>query len=290
MKNFKKYLPYILVGIIFVATFIIFYFVLNENKNGKYLKVAYLDVGQGDAIYIKAPNGKQVLIDAGPDAKILSSLSSVMPFADRSIDIVVETHPDLDHIGGMPILFDRYKINTFVNNGMNSNSEVYKILEKKIEKEKSKEIIIKNKKRIILDSDKNIYLDIISPIEDVSDWENTNDGSIVSRLVYGESSFLLMGDATKYTENLISWNESDGELQADILKLGHHGSKGSTSELWLEKVKPSVAIISAGKGNRYDHPDEEVIGLLNKLGIKYLETSKEGNIVFKTDGKNIFQK
>jgi len=290
MKNFKKYLPYILIGSILFITFIVWYFVFINNHNGKYLEVAFLDVGQGDSIYIEAPNGRQVLIDAGPDGKVLSSLSPLMPFADRSIDIVITTHPDLDHIGGMAYVFDRYKVGIFIDNGVDSTSEAYKILENKIKKEKSKEVIIKNKKRIILDPDKNIYLDILFPSEDVVGWKETNDGSIVARLVYGDESFLLMGDATKYTENIISWSENNEDLKSDVLKLGHHGSKTSTNEFWLEKVKPNIAIISAGKGNRYGHPDSEVTDLLNKLKIKYFETSKEGNIIFKTDGVNLIQK
>ena len=130
MKNFKKYLPYILIISIFIIGFVIFYF--NNNSSGKYLKVVFLDVGQGDAIYIEAPNGKQILIDAGPDAKVLSSLSQVMPFADRSIDMIIATHPDSDHIGGFPLILDNYKVATIMENGATSTSKVYASLEEKI--------------------------------------------------------------------------------------------------------------------------------------------------------------
>lgn len=290
MKNFKKYLSYILLATIFILAFIFWFSILNQNRSSQYLKVSFLDVGQGDSIYIEAPNGKQILIDGGADAKVLSSLSSVMPFADRSIDIVIATHPDLDHIGGLSYVLDRYKVDLFIDNGQSSDSEVYENIKNKISKDNIKEISISNKKRIIIDPVKNIYLDIIFPINDIINKEETNEFSIVSRLIYGESSFLFMGDATKYTENLISWNEEDGYLKSDVLKLGHHGSKGSTSEFWLEKVEPEFAIISAGKGNRYGHPNQEVLDLLNKFEIEYLETSKEGNVIFETDGDNLMVK
>jgi len=289
MNNNKKYLTYIIIVILSAVLFTVWFNIFYKGNN-EYLEIVFLDVGQGDSIYIEAPNGKQVLIDSGPNGKILSSISSVIPFADRSIDLVISTHPDSDHIGGMSYIFDRYKIKTFIDNGVTSTSEIYKILENKINKEKSQRIIIKNKKRIILDKNKNIYLDIIFPNKDMSNLEETNDGSIVIRLIYGDVSFLLMGDATKYTENLISWSENDENLKSDVLKLGHHGSKTSTNEFWLEKVEPYIAIISAGKNNRYGHPDQEVIDLLDKLGIKYFETYKEGNIIFRTDGYVLIQK
>src|SRR5574344_1770738 len=109
MKNLKKYLPYILILII-LAIAIYIWLVVLSNKDSKMLKVAFLDVGQGDAIYIETPNKKQVLIDGGKDSKLIYSLSKVMPFADRSLDLVIITHRDMDHIGGLPILFESYRV------------------------------------------------------------------------------------------------------------------------------------------------------------------------------------
>ena len=142
---------------------------------------------------------------------------------------------------------------------------------------------------IVLDEEKNIYFDILFPDRDVSTWER-NDGSIVGRLVYKDKSFMLMGDATLYTENLIEWNESLKNLKSNVLKLGHHGSRTSTGLLWLEKVDPDIAIISAGKNNIYGHPHKEIIDKLKSLDIKFLETYKEGNLIFKTDGEVLIQK
>jgi competence protein ComEC len=282
MKHFKKYLPYILIFSIFAIGFFVLYLVYKPH-GGNLLKVVFLDVGQGDAIYVEAPNGKQVLIDGGPDAKLLSSLAEVMPFADRSIDMLIATHPDMDHIGGFPLILDNYKVKMIIDNGTTSTSDVSESLGKKIEKKKINKIIAHRGMHIILDDKKNIYLDILFPDRDVSDFES-NEASIVAKLVYGENSFLFTGDANLYTENLIEWNEKESTLDSDVLKLGHHGSKTSSSILWLEKVSPKVAIISVDKNNKYGHPHPETLDRLEKLRIPFLSTADKGNIIFKSDG------
>jgi competence protein ComEC len=282
MKYFKKYLPYILIFSLFLVGLVTI-FLLYTHKDKYIMKVVFLDVGQGDAIYIEAPNGRQVLIDGGPDAKLLSSLAQVMPFADRSLDMIIATHPDSDHIGGFPLLLDNYKVTSILENGATSTSAIYASLEDKISKDKVNKIIARSGMRIILDDKKNIYLDIIFPDRDVSNMES-NDGSIVSRLVYGNDSFMFTGDASAYTENLIEWNEQNSTLHSEVLKLAHHGARTSSSLLWLEKVSPSVAIISAGKNNKYGHPHQETLDKLFSLHIPFLSTIDKGNIIFKSDG------
>lgn len=286
MKYFKKYLPYILIIVLFLSAFFIWYKIYTESNQTNYLTVAFLDVGQGDAIYIEAPNGKQMLVDGGPDGKILQKLAEVMPFGDRSIDVVLATHADMDHIGGLSFVLDNYHISNIIENGATSQTKIYEDLEQEVSKNKIKKIIAQRGMRIILDKEKNIYFDILFPDRSISEMES-NDGSIVGKLVYGEESFMLTGDATIYTENLIGWNENSEKLHSKILKLGHHGSKTSSSILWLEDVDPDFAIISAGKNNRYGHPSQEVLDRLDNLNIPYLETSKEGNIIFKTDGVSL---
>jgi competence protein ComEC len=283
MERLRKHEQYIPLISLLIFTIIIWFFAFKYNNHHDYLEVVFLDVGQGDAIYIEAPNGKQMLIDGGPDAKLLSSLAEVMPFADRSIDMVVATHPDTDHIGGLPQLLDNYKVTSILENGATSNSETFSVLEEKISEDKINKIIARRGMRIILDVEKNIYFDILFPDRDVSNLDS-NDGSIVGKLVYENNSFMLTGDATLYTENQIEWNENENTLHSNVLKLGHHGSRTSSSILWLEKVDPEVAIVSAGENNKYGHPHQETLDRLSALHIPYLSTAEIGNIIFKSDG------
>lgn len=285
MKYFKRYLPYVLIAFLLLIGFIII-FLLYKNKSDNLMKVAFLDVGQGDSIYIEAPNGKQMLIDGGPDISVLPELIKVMPVFDKSIDIVVVTNPDLDHIGGLVEVLKNYKVGMILESGIKPKTLIYENLEKEIIKNKINKKIARRGMHILLEDKKNIYFDVLFPDRNVSNWES-NDGSIVGKLVYGNKSFMLMGDATRYTENLIKWNESSQYLKSDVLKLGHHGSDTSSSLLWLEDVNPSIAIVSAGENNKYGHPSKETIFNLDKLKIPYLITYLKGNIIFKTDGGSL---
>ena len=193
MERLRKYERYIPLIFLLIFAIIMWFFVFIYYHHNGYLKVVFLDVGQGDAIYIEAPNGKQMLIDGGPDAKLLSSLSKVMPFADRSLDMVVATHPDSDHIGGLPLLLENYRVGSILENGATASTEVYASLEEKITKNKINKIIARRGMHIILDDKKNIYFDILFPDRDVSNFES-NDGSIVGKLVYGKNSAVNLID------------------------------------------------------------------------------------------------
>ncbi len=290
MKYSKRYLLFVPLFILFLVTLGIYSTVSSKREETKYLTVAFLNIGQGDAIYIEASNGKQMLIDGGPDAKVIQKLAEVMPFGDRSIDVLVETHADSDHITGFSYVLDDYKVSDIIENGVPSKNRIYQKIEQKVKKDKVKKIIANNKMRIILDKDRNIYFDILFPDKDISKSKLTsNDGSIVGKLVYGKESFMLTGDATIYTENMINWNENNNFLHSQVLKLGHHGSKTSSSVLWLKDVKPQIAIISVGRNNRYNLPNPKILNRLKNLHIPYLETFKEGNIIFETDGVNLFR-
>ncbi len=284
MKYLKKYLSYILIiSLLFIGFGLLYFAYLPQNP---YLKVIFLDVGQGDSIYIEAPSGKQMLIDGGNGDNILPNLIKVMPSFDRSIDVVIVTNPDLDHIGGLVKVLDDYSVGLILEPGTDPKTMIYQNLEKEIVDNKIDRKIARRGMKIVLDEKENIYFDILFPDQDVSKWE-TNDGSIVGKLIYNDISFMLMGDATRYTENLISWNENKEFLESDVLKLGHHGSHTSSSLLWLETIKPKIAIISAGLNNRYGHPHQDVIENLKPLNILYQGTYEKGNIIFKTDGNRL---
>jgi competence protein ComEC len=173
-----------------------------------------------------------------------------------------------------------------LENGNTSPSQIYGSLEEKITKNKIRKIIAKRGMHIILDEKNNIYFDILFPDKDPTTLES-NEASIVGKLVYGDNSFMLTGDASLYTENLIEWNEPASTLHSDVLKLGHHGARTSSSILWLEKVDPEIAIISAGKDNRYGHPHQELLDRLLQLHIPFLSTMGKGNIIFKSDGTKL---
>ena len=285
MKNLKKYLPYILILII-LAIAIYIWLVVLSNKDSKMLKVAFLDVGQGDAIYIETPNKKQVLIDGGKDSKLIYSLSKVMPFADRSLDLVIITHRDMDHIGGLPILFESYRVDRVIDNGAKGETEVSNLIDEKIQNRSIEKVIARDGMRITLDQKRNIYLDIIYPNKEI-EGVDLNDGSVVAKLIYGQNSFLFTGDAGVYAENLIMWEETEGDLDIDVLKLGHHGARSSSSLLWLEKTSPELAIISAGKNNSYGHPHKEILERLESLKIPFLSTVDTGTILIKSDGQKL---
>jgi competence protein ComEC len=261
------------------------------DKNDNTLTVAFLDIGQGDAIYIQAPNGTQMLVDGARNDLILDKLNQIMPYGDRSLDIVLATHQDSDHIGGLPYVLEKYEVSKIFDNGKvgKSQTETLKKFEQDISDEiktaQAEYIHASQGMRIILDKKNNIYFDILYPATNSTSTE-TNDMSVVGRLVYGETEFILTGDSPiGIEEKLTNWCKEC--LKSDVLKVGHHGSKTSTNKAFLDAVSPVYAVISAGKDNSYGHPHKTVMDRLRESKIKILETSKIGNIIFESDGKTI---
>lgn len=260
------------------------------------LEISFLNIGQGDAIYIEAPNGYQVLVDGGPDESLLSELSRVMPFLDRSIDMLIVTNPDKDHMAGFIPVLQRFEIETFVESGTKNTTETFKTLEDLKVKEGATLVTARRGMKFVLDEERKIYLEVLFPDRDVSG-VSRNDGSIVAKLVYGETSVMLQGDSPASVENyLISLDGEKNFLDSDILKVGHHGSRTSTSENYIKEVTPLFAVISLGADNSYGHPHKEVLETLQKENVKVLRTDTEGRITFYSDGlnwklkKNFFQK
>ncbi len=277
-----------LVLILLIANIFVFFRTQALGDNGL-LTVSFLDIGQGDAIYIKAPNGTDMLIDGGKkDSDILTELGKIMSVTDKEIDIMIATHPDADHIGGLTKVLENYDVKNIVTNGGEKDTGVFKLLSEDIRNENASTTIAERGQRIVLDKDKNVYFDIYWPIKTYKS-PDTNDFSIVGKLVYGENEFLLTGDAGKEIENqIMNWCKTC--LDADVLKLGHHGSRTSTGKAFLESVTPNFAIISAGLNNSYGHPHKEIISLVESQNIKILETSKSGIITFVSDGVNFWFK
>lgn len=245
--------------------------------------MAFLDVGQGDSIFVQAPNGRQMLVDGGPNACVLRELGQIMPFYDRSIDVILATHADQDHIGGLIEVLKRFKIGLFIQTNTTSTSAVYAELEDLIkEKHIKTETIISPE---VLNLGLGVDFDILFPTRNTVGWD-TNDSSIVGKLVYGANSFLLTGDSPQKIEKYLV-GKYGLILKSDVLKAGHHGSKNSNSEIFVGTASPAYSIISAGLNNRYGHPSPEAVDTLTRLGGQILETLGKGMIVFNSDGQNL---
>ncbi len=235
-----------------------------------------LDIGQGDSIYIETPNGNNMLIDAGKDRAVLEELGSVIN--KSSLDIIEISNPDLDHMGGFPFVMEKYEIKKIISSGTNHDSvaafnkieEIAK--EKKINIEKPKQGTI-----YVLDKENNITYTILWPEGNTRNWDS-NPGSMVGLIQYGDKKILMTGDAPKEVEDQIVAKYKNSLQNIDILKVGHHGSKTSTGENLANTAKPVYALISAGENNRYGHPHKEVLQTLEKVHSKILVTSEAGRI------------
>ncbi|MCU0660091.1 MAG: MBL fold metallo-hydrolase [Candidatus Pacebacteria bacterium] len=287
MTQTKKYKVGALI-ILMLGTILIWW-ILWQIEHKQYMTLGFLDIGQGDALYIETPDGTQVVVDGGPNAAILSELGKVMPFYDRSIDMLVVTNPDLDHYAGFIDVLERYRVGTVIVPGTQSGTDTFARFENSVRERGTHALLAKQGMRFMLDEEHTIYLDILFPDRDVSTWKS-NDGSIVSRLVYDLVSVMLTGDATEKTERIVLGDYTKESLESDILKVGHHGSKTSSSISFLEAVDPDLAIISVGHNNKYGLPKQEILHRLENLNIPTLITYEEGTIVIQSDGKTFWRK
>lgn len=277
----------VLLGLFLFLTLFFWFIGFAENRQG-ILTVAFLDVGQGDAIFIDSPGGKQILIDSGSNKKVLRELSRIIPFYDRSLDILIASHPDVDHIGGFPAIFDAYEVGAFYDSGVLCETALCEILEEKIIQEGAVDEVLTRGQ--IIDLGDGVFLEILFPDRDASGFEK-NMASLVIKLSYGEKTFLFTGDAPVVVEDyLVSLEGASvgGALDIDVLKAGHHGSKTSTSEYFVGATSPEAVVISVGEGNRYGHPHQEVLNILENFALDILRTDEKGTIIIKSDGKKLF--
>lgn len=255
-------------------------FVIDYQHSHRKMIFAMLDVGQGDAFFIQSPTGTQILVDVGPSKKIISQLPKVMSPFDRSLNAIIITNPDQDHMAGILDILKIYKVATVFESGTSNESKTYAEIQKQIKDKKIPDYLLKKGMRFDLGG--GVFLDILFPDRDVSNWER-NNGSVVARLVYGNNSIMLTGDATIKTEKIILSGNSINSLKSTILKIGHHGSRTSTSREFLTAVSPEYAFISNGKNNKYGHPHPETLSILNEFGVKILRTDEIGTVIMKCD-------
>ncbi len=240
--------------------------------------VYFLDVGQGDSILIISKSGNRILIDAGNiDGKSVTEIRKIFPWYDRRIDLAIGTHADQDHVGGFTKIVQNFSLNKFLFSHLHTLKSVEKNLFESLDRAKVSTSTINRGAKISFEND---YIDILYPnrqMKMTSD-KDTNLFSIVAIAHIGTTTFMLTGDAPKMVElKLVSAGDN---LHADVLKAGHHGSRTSSDPIFVEKVSPTYAIISAGLNNRYGHPHKETIETLKKENIKILRTSEMGTIEF----------
>ncbi len=270
---------YFLLIYVFVLIFINFFlFRLDWHNSHRGFTFAMLDVGQGDALFVESPVGTQIMFDGGPARKSLASLQRMMSPFDKTIDAIVITNPDADHIGGFLDILKNYKVGVVFEPGTLTDSKTYKNLKEEIIRQNIPNVLIK--KGMKLDLGGGAFIDVLFPDRNVASW-TTNDGSVVARLSYGDTSIMLTGDATKKTEQIILKENSPVQLKSTILKVGHHGSRTSTSSEFVKALSTLYAFISDGKNNKYGHPHQETLDTLVQFGVKFFRTDLLGAIVFK---------
>lgn len=249
------------------------------------LNVSFLDIGQGDATLIRTPYSQNILIDGGPDRTILARLSEELPWWERTIDLVILTHPHDDHVGGLIGVLERYSVERILYTGVIHTSPTYL---KWLELIRDKDIsltIIDHPQTITLGE--GLELQIFYPLTSFSgeSVEELNNTSIVTKLNYGQNSFLFTGDAEEEVEAILI--KQNFNLEPQVLQAGHHGSITSNTEEFAEEIKPDFVVMSLGKDNQFGHPSGRVVKRFERMGVKILRTDELGTIKFSSNGEEI---
>ncbi|WNN75573.1 MBL fold metallo-hydrolase [Lysinibacillus capsici] len=244
---------------------------------GHEMQVHFIDVGQGDSILIESPSGKTMLIDGGVKGAGQQIVSYLKELGINKLDIVVATHPDADHIGGLIPVLDNMTIEQFYDSGKVHTSQTFEEMLTRIDEKNISYHVPKIGDDIEFDKDVNVK--VLNANDQATD---NNDASIVLKMTYGNVSFLLTGDAGVALEKeMLQY-----DVKATVLKAGHHGSNTSSSEEFIQAVKPEVTILSYGEDNKYGHPHAEIVDRLQAIGSKIYATADLGTITVSTDGVN----
>jgi len=248
------------------------------------LEVVALDVGQGDAILAQSGKDLQMLIDGGPSDQVLEKLGEHMPRGDRTIEYVILTHPDSDHVTGLVEVIRRYQIQNVLITGIVDYLPEYQEFLSEIKKNNVAVKIIENPQELAFGK---AVVQILYPLRSLNNVypASSNNTSIVTRIVLGENEILLTGDLEQEGEKLLF--DSGVDLKADVFKAGHHGSKSSSFLEFVKAVKPDYVIISAGLNNSYGHPHYTILDRFRSIGARIFRTDLQGDITIQTDGKNL---
>ena len=276
------------VGLVLAATLLYLLVGVWGHADGK-LHVFFLDVGQGDAIYIETPGGKQVLVDGGPEfGGAALALSQRLPPWDRTLDLVASTHLDVDHSRGLLRVLESYKTGTVIAGLPDTDSHLYPQWEKAVAHGSHNLVHLSAGQELMLEEGLTLMALHPPPVPLRGPAWDSNNNSLVLRLSYGEISFLLTGDIEAEAERYLARTATS--LQSDVLKAGHHGSNSSTTSAFLRAVKPRWAVISAGAENQYGHPHADVVSRLEEVVGKahIFSTATQGTIHFTTDGQRLW--
>lgn len=260
--NFLSYSKKIFIALIFGYTAL--FFAIKEIPAHD-LKIYFSDIGQGDSIFIKTPQSNQILIDGGPQQNILNELSEVMPFFDKSIDLVILTHPHDDHVQGLIEVIKRYDVGAVLHTGVSFDNPNYNEFLRLIN-EKNIPVLIASKDFDFSFGD--VYFDLVYPLKSIfgKTVKNINNASVAFRMTYKDFSVYLGGDGEKETEEEVL--ESGQFIKSVIYKASHHGSRTASSLDFLAKINPQISIIQCGVDNQFKHPHPETIRNLNRAGVK----------------------
>lgn len=272
---------YLITAVLFVSAILIWLAVF-EQAPSNVLEIVFFDVGEGDSIFIETPEHHQVLIDGGPDLSVLEKLSQEMPFYDQTIDLVILTHPDDDHLTGLVEVLKNYQIGRLIISGVSKNTSIYDRWQELIKEKNIPVTIAQAGQQILLDQ--GLILKILWPnqAENQLFSGKTNNTSVVSQLIYGDKEVLLTGDIERAVEGRLL-DLFGNSLASDVLKIAHHGAKSSNSQIFIKQVNPEMAIISVGAKNRYGHPNETILGQLKDILL--YRTDQSGDVKILTDGK-----
>lgn len=263
-----------------------------QGKEGR-LEVTFLDVGQGDSIFISTPSGKNILIDGGkraipPYSKFDAGKEVILPFLKKKgikrIDTLIATHPDGDHIGGLLAVLDSdIQIDKVLDSGYRHTSYTYRDFLKKIERSRGTKYY-QPRAGQVLDWGDGVKAQVLSPAHLFRD---SNNSSIVIKLEFGDISFLFTGDVEKEAEGKMV-SRYGNKLKSTVLKVSHHGSRTGSSLNFLKMVNPQAAVISCGRRNKFGLPHKEVMDKLARFKVKVYRTDRQGNITFATNGKKLW--
>lgn len=249
------------------------------------LEIDFFDVGQGDAIFIQTPTHHTILIDGGRDTTVSQKIAAELPFTDKTIDLVILTHPDLDHVGGLPDVLRRYRVGTIVSLDVSKDLGAYQAMIDRARADKIPLVSVTAGDTIRFAP--GLEMVVLAPekeqVRKEIREEDLNNSSIVVKLTYNKRSWLFTGDAEKESEDRM--RRSGRALSADVLKLGHHGSRFSSGAAFLQVVGANVAVISAGAKNPYGHPHPEVLERAARQGMAVYRTDRQGDIEMRSDGE-----